>query len=241
MRLLNFIFSAFGEELTKKGLTSKVVALRRKKSDLSLKASQADAMKAWVTILIAFPPAAERALPLINSGKSQIGQDLFALIANEFKTNGYFLEIGASNGISLSNTYLLEKQLGWSGLLVEPAKMWHEELEKSRSSAVDKRAVWSANEGDMQFLEANVLSTLKKFEGNDAHIREGHSYPVPTVTPSDLLSQHKSPTRIDFLSIDTEGSELEILKSFPFKEYDVTSICVEHNFTSNRAKIDSFL
>ncbi len=67
----------------------------------------------------------------LNSGKnsrSQFKQDVFALMVNKFKEDGYFVEFGATNGFDISNTYILEKQFGWRGILAEPAKMWQEKL-----------------------------------------------------------------------------------------------------------------
>ncbi len=65
-----------------------------------------------------------------SGGRSQLGQDIFALAANKFKRGGYFVEFGATNGIDLSNTYALEKEYGWKGILSEPATVWHEDLKK---------------------------------------------------------------------------------------------------------------
>ena len=61
----------------------------------------------------------EGALP--EHVKSQIGQDLFALYALDWKRSGYFVEFGATNGVDLSNTFLLEKDFAWTGILAEPA------------------------------------------------------------------------------------------------------------------------
>ena len=52
--------------------------------------------------------------------KSQINQDIFVLYTLDWKREGYFVEFGATNGIDLSNTYLLEKNFGWKGILSEP-------------------------------------------------------------------------------------------------------------------------
>ena len=59
-----------------------------------------------------------------SSSKGQLKQDIMALIFNDFKRSGYFVEFGAAGGISLSNTYLLEKELGWTGILSEPCYRW---------------------------------------------------------------------------------------------------------------------
>lgn len=53
--------------------------------------------------------------------QSQASQDVFALVANGFKRGGYFVEFGATNGKSISNTYVLEKEFGWTGIVAEPA------------------------------------------------------------------------------------------------------------------------
>jgi hypothetical protein len=64
---------------------------------------------------------------------------------------------------------------------------------------------------------------------------------VETVSLEDLLLDYKAPKHIDFLSIDTEGSEFEILNAFDFRKYSFGVICVEHNFTINRDKIRALL
>lgn len=69
-------------------------------------------------------------IKLFNESKSQILQDLFVVFKLNFQKNGFFVEFGATNGLNLSNTHLLEKQLGWNGILVEPSKKFHTELKK---------------------------------------------------------------------------------------------------------------
>src|SRR6266849_8777872 len=85
----------------------------------------------------------------------------------------------------------------------------------------------------VQFLETNdaAYSTISAFKAKDYHDRS-HSkeYDVETVSLNDLLDQHEAPREMDYLSIDTEGSELTILKSFDFKERKFRIITVEHNY-----------
>jgi hypothetical protein len=71
--------------------------------------------------------------------KSQYKQDLFVLTQLGFKRNGFFVEFGATDGVELSNTYILEKQFDWSGILAEPAKCWHEALERNRKAFIEKK------------------------------------------------------------------------------------------------------
>lgn len=66
----------------------------------------------------------------INS-KSQLLQDVFVLHELNFKEGGFFVEFGATNGVELSNSHLLEKEFHWQGILAEPARVWYDDLKKS--------------------------------------------------------------------------------------------------------------
>lgn len=188
-----------------------------------------------------------RVLPLLRTSTSQLKQDLFALIETDFKSGGFFVEFGATDGISLSNTYLLEKQFSWSGLLVEPARHWHKELRANRpKSHIEQLCVWSKSNEILVFNEASKkeLSTIQQFASDHAHgisrVSEKR-YEVNTISLLDLLRKHDCPSDIDYLSIDTEGSEYEILKAFDFSEYRFSVITVEHNYTANRELIFALL
>ena len=82
----------------------------------------------------------QRLLPWVMESQAQLWQDLFVLHELDLKRDGYFVEFGATNGVSLSNTHLLEKRFGWKGILAEPARCWHAALEKNRSAAIEKNA-----------------------------------------------------------------------------------------------------
>jgi FkbM family methyltransferase len=171
---------------------------------------------------------------LMNS-KAQLLQDLLVLFFLRSKRNGFFVEFGATNGFDLSNTFVLEKQFGWRGILAEPAHCWHEALKKNRSAAIDLRCVWSETGHTMEFVEAShgelsTLSALAERDFNTEARQETGRYPVETVSLNDLLRSHNSPTEIDYLSVDTEGSELAILSEFDFTKYDVKILTVEHNY-----------
>ena len=175
---------------------------------------------------------------------SQLGQDQWVLSMTENKTGGYFVEFGACDGVSNSNTYLLEKEHGWSGLLAEPAKCFHEALPSNRSCRIDYRCVSSSTGDTVVFMEAAELSTIKEFNldhWSGVRNSSGIEYPVTTVSLLDLLQQHSAPKYIDYLSLDTEGSEFSILSAFDFSAYYVHLITVEHNFTPAREDIRDLL
>jgi FkbM family methyltransferase len=211
-------------------------SLARKTQDLSLiERLTKDFNAAWV---VEFLPIS----------RSQLRQDLFVLAAVGPRAGGagYFVEFGATDGLDLSNSWLLEDKFGWSGLLAEPATRWHESLVKNRSCAIDLRCVWSQTGETIVFNEttSGELSTIDQFSDSDRHAasrKDGSKYNVETVSLADLLKSHDAPKKISYLSIDTEGSEFEILSSFDFNEYEIDVITVEHNFTSAREKIQKLL
>jgi FkbM family methyltransferase len=186
------------------------------------------------------------------SAKSQLKQEIFVLSELDFKKNGFFVEFGATNGIDISNTWLLEKSFGWTGILAEPSRYWHNDLKHNRSAAIDTRCVWSQSAQSVLFNEVNTdgasygreLSTIDQFSTVDNHAasrQHGQKYEVDTVSLIDLLITHNAPTTIDYLSIDTEGSEFEILNHFDFDLYDIKIITCEHNYTPMREEIYNLL
>lgn len=182
----------------------------------------------------------------VSGSRSQVYQDLFVLKETKGKTNGFFVEFGATNGMEFSNTYLLEKQYCWQGILAEPARCWHKELRANRTAAIDYRCVWRESKAKINFKETEIaqLSTIHQYCDKDCHSvsrNAGVSYAVETISLIDLLATHNAPRKIDYISIDTEGSEFEILSAFDFSAYDVKLITCEHNFTSDRNRIFELL
>jgi FkbM family methyltransferase len=185
-------------------------------------------------------------LQWITHSNSQLRQDLFVMSELNFQQGGFFVEFGATDGVTLSNTHLLEKFFGWRGILAEPARCWHSKLAKNRQARVDHRCVWTDSKSTLVFNEVSVpeLSTIESFSHLDNHVQTrqtGQRYGVQTVSLNDLLAEHGAPELIEYLSIDTEGSEYEILSRLDFERYRFKIITCEHNFTSNREKIHGLL
>ena len=183
---------------------------------------------------------------LLQHSKSHLRQDIFVLHELQFKRNGYFVEFGAANGVRSSNTYLLEKQFDWTGILSEPARVFHGHLRENRTATIDTRCVWKESGKMIEFLECSEpeLSTIDNFADADMHAearRNGKTYMVESVSLMDLLAQHDAPPVIDYLSIDTEGTELEILSEFDFKKYNIKVITCEHNYSPRRDQLTNLL
>jgi FkbM family methyltransferase len=163
-----------------------------------------------------------------------------------FKKKGVFIEAGACDGILNSNTFLLEKNYEWTGLLVEPVSEYYLQLDKNRGVATANVAISQVNNKQTDFLiTANKdLSTIKGYEDNDYHSENRKDYNIQKVltkTLDQLIVENLQNFEIDFLSLDTEGSELDIIKSLNFLKHRINVICVEHNLTINRNLIHNHL
>ena len=172
-------------------------------------------------------------------GTSQFYQDLFVTYALKNKENGFFVEFGACDGVHLSHTYLLEKKLNWKGILSEPAKIWHEELKRNRNCKINIDCISPFSGEKVGFSETirPELSTINTHLKNDLHSSRrivNLNYEVNTLSLNDLLSLNDAPTEIDLISIDTEGTELEIIEQFDFDRYQTKIIIIEHNYDKTR-------
>jgi FkbM family methyltransferase len=181
-----------------------------------------------------------------RSNYAQLAQDLWVLYELSRKKAGFFVEFGAGDGVLLSNTYLLETGYGWNGILAEPCPAFHSALSINRRAFISRCCVAqeSGNRVTFNQTEDPHFSTIDTYTTTDEHAQlrqSGRRIELETITLRDLLQQGNAPRNIDYLSLDTEGSELEILSSFDFAEYQITLITVEHNHTPRQQEIDGLL
>ena len=187
-----------------------------------------------------------------NFYRSQYGQDR---ILNELyykdKVGGIFVDIGAHDGETLSNTFYYEKALAWKGLCIEPLPKVFSQLERNRSCTLIKGAAWSENTTKtFRVIEgySEMLSGLVDTYPQD-HIDRIESetrQSAQTITDIDVecyntleLLLQNNLTDIDLLSIDVEGSELEILRSIDYSQIKIKVILAENNY--NDENLRSFL
>jgi FkbM family methyltransferase len=171
---------------------------------------------------------------------SQFGQDRFVagLIPGRCKT---FVEFGALDGLTDSNSLYFEREMGWNGLLIEANPSAFEMLVRNRLDArlcnaaifdrqgtVDFELIagalhgWSGIKQSMEPLHAQRIE-------RDTQWWSRKTVAVPCRTLDDVLAEFGI-RHIDYLSVDVEGAELAILKVFPFARYSIDIIGVEDNF-----------
>lgn len=171
---------------------------------------------------------------------SQYKQDEF-LHKNFFinKIDGFFVDIGAHDGITLSNSKFFE-ELGWNGICVEPIPSVFQKLINNRKCKCINAAISDKNE-EIDFLicegYTEMLSgILDKYNpihlsrlNNEIHIYGGKKeiIKVKSMRLEDIVSHNQ---KIDILSIDTEGSEYDILKSINFEKYEIDFIVFENPY-----------
>ena len=159
--------------------------------------------------------------------KSQNGQDLFALLSNNFKRSGVFIEFGAYDGVIFSNTHLLEKQFGWTGILIDPIPSHYESMKQNRNCKLIHGAI-TAKHQESVLIEELPASDLSRFVNKRKMFKKIHE--VKALTLQEVIDKNLTSNEIDFLSIDIEGEDIEILKSLDLSRYKIRAICVEHNF-----------
>lgn len=149
-----------------------------------------------------------------------------------YKKNGYFIELGAADGVNLSNTIVLEKKYKWDGICIEP--LFFKELLKNRNCKCVNLCV-GEKQSEVEFyktgLGSGVISSNSRWK-NRKEIKESNIIKVKTDTLENILDANRAPRQIDFLSLDVEGMEETILKSFPFEKYIINLIVVEINHSS---------
>jgi FkbM family methyltransferase len=181
------------------------------------------------------------------NSRAQLLQDRWVLTELEGKHRGFFVEVGAFDGITLSNTYVLEKDFGWTGILAEPNPKFSDNIRQIRTAPLCTLPVdaTTGREVEMLFVtNAPEYSSMSDLASHDSHagIRtNGVKATLRTISLNDLLEQHSAPREIDFVSIDTEGNELDILSSFDFDRYRIRLLSIEHNDTPANQLLDQRL
>lgn len=177
---------------------------------------------------------------------SQVGQDrlvytkFFEQLGDHYP--GIFVEIGAHDGVNHSNTLFFERELGWQGVCVEPRTAAFKLLTQNRKCACLQACITSKNEWrtflEVEGFAAELSGLVDTYEPGhreriDLEISQNggqyHTVQVDCVDFNTLCQRYNLKT-IDFMSIDTEGCELEILRNIDFAKINIKVIAIENNY-----------
>lgn len=159
---------------------------------------------------------------------SQIGQDKWVHSVLGDKKNGYFVELGACDGLYYSNTLFFEKNLKWEGICIEPNDMYIKELYKNRNCNISNDLIYSHEGKEVNFALSDATSGIIDHNNNPFTKKDKYILKL-TSTLENVLVNFKAPKVIDYLSLDVEGQEYNILSTFPFNKFFFRCITVEHN------------
>ena len=162
-----------------------------------------------------------------KNSNSQVYQDLFVSYYSNLKKRGNFIEIGGGNGKTISNTWLLEKKYKWNGFICEPNHELHKFILSCRNAKLIKSGI-DKYCGKKIFYSSNDL--YKSSFCKTSEVIQKKNKILKVISLNYLFKKFNLKNKIDYISIDTEGNEYEILKSFNFKKNNVKFFTVEHNF-----------
>jgi len=153
-----------------------------------------------------------------------------------YKKKGYFVDLAATDGIHENNTFVLEKRLGWKGICIEPNLSFFKSLKKNRKCHCVNKVV-SDKKKELDFFENGGIGGIigpkydnnfkKRFKILNKNSNKKKIKRYRSVTLQSILKKYKAPKIIDYLSLDVEGAETDVLKNFPFKEYKFLVLTIE--------------
>jgi FkbM family methyltransferase len=173
---------------------------------------------------------------LLASGefKGQKHQDKWVLLTVlPFLENGYFLDLAAADGVTHSNTHILEKHFGWDGLCIEPNPVFYKTLIENRNCQTDHSVVSDKEEilqfridnGQLGGVVANDTDNSEAIRGGQLHaatILQLQAKPINAI-----LRQNNAPKIIDYFSLDVEGCEERIISTLDFDTYQFKCLTIE--------------
>lgn len=192
---------------------------------------------------------------IIMTYYSQCGQDSFLdmKIFKGFK-GGYFVDVGAHDGIAINNTLFFEKHHGWKGINIEPMSDVYDRLVVNRPSCLNLNCAVSDKDGQAEFIintgYTEMLSGLKNNYDTrhlsrltreiSQHGGETRTVFVDTQRLETIFAYH-GVSRVHYLSIDVEGAEFSVIKSIDFSKVFIDVIGFENNFNDTSVPIVKYL
>lgn len=158
---------------------------------------------------------------------SQVGQD--TIVLDLLGSNGYFIDLAANDALEFSNTLALERK-GWTGLCVEPNSNYWYGLSHRKCTVVGALVAGTKTEKVKVKFRGVFGGIVGKLDNRLANRKKEPDAPEVTrytAAVSEVLTQFNVPKTIDYMSLDVEGSEFEIMKDFAFDKYTIRLLSVE--------------
>lgn len=166
---------------------------------------------------------------------SQQGEDQYLYNNLLNYPNGFFIELGAMNGVTYSNTLFFEQSMGWSGVLIEPTVDQYKQLVLNRPNCHNFNYAIHTKEGALDFFGDHALGGLAE-SMSERHKRawnvDSKKSNVQAIPIKKLLKNIRIDL-VDFFSIDVEGGEVYVLETFDWK-IPVYTILIEGNYTASK-------
>lgn len=172
--------------------------------------------------------------------KDQKGQldfiinNVFNYQKNGLKKRGYFIDLACADGVTINNTFFLEKYLKWDGLLFEPNPHFKEKIMINRTSKLIEKCISDRNDQKIKFRIDNGMlggivseSTDNNFKYRSDELKKANIIEINTSTLDKELDRNNAPSLIDYMSLDVEGAEYLVLKNFPFDKYKFRCMSIE--------------
>ena len=191
----------------------------------------------------------------VSKYNSQYNQDLY-LETQIFKgyKNGFYVDVGAHDGITINNTLYFERYNNWNGINIEPIKKVFDNLIRNRPNSLNLNCAVSNKDGKTEFLNnkgsTEMLSGIKNtFDNrhlqrlNKDNTESGSTTEIITVNTKKLetIFDENNIKHVNYLSIDVEGGEFEVIKSINFDKVFIDVIGFENNYKDNSIPIVSYL
>lgn len=164
---------------------------------------------------------------------AQYCEDLLIYLLLDCKEKGFYVDIGANNPSELSNTEFFYNR-GWNGINIEPDPLLYEVFKVTRDRDINLNIGIGNQNQELDFyrLSANTLSTFSNSAANQ-YVRDGHKIidiiKIPVIQLREVFEHYAIDKQIDFMSIDVEGYELEVLNSNDWEKYRPKIILLEVN------------
>ena len=174
---------------------------------------------------------------LIKTFQSGLGQDYWVIhTVFNYKKNGFFVEAGAADGVSGSNSYILEHSYDWTGICVEPNPLFYDELVKNRKCITSSHCL-GEDEETIEYIIKGGHSGIVADDTDNAINKppkiinsfqtKNEIISMKTISLDKLMLYYNAPSVIDYLSLDVEGAETRVFKHFDFSKYTFLCLTIE--------------